>query len=82
MNPQQILAVGAGHNRAEYQYLHDGAPHSSTAFGIKEKVEISINIPRSLGGLSVNLEIYNEAVNRILLDEYGCHILRTPILFL
>ena len=68
MNPQHFMAVEAGNNRAEYQYLHSGAPRSSTAFKIKEKVEILMNIPRSLGTLESFLEIYDESVGYKIME--------------
>ena len=62
MNPQHFAAVETGNNRAEYQYIHSGTPRISTAFDIKEKTEILLNIPRTLGTTEAFLEIYDEGI--------------------
>ena len=48
MNSHEIFAVGVGNNRAEYSYLHSGAPRTSTAFDLKEKAEILLDIGEKL----------------------------------
>ena len=71
MNPQHFAAVETGHNRAEYQYLHSGTPRISTAFDVKEKAEILLKIPRSLGTTEAFLEIYNESMDSMLRESVG-----------
>ena len=71
MNSQHFMAVETGNNRAEYQYIHSGAPRSSTAFDLKEKAEILLNIPRSLGTITAHLEIYDESVGVKLCEAIG-----------
>jgi hypothetical protein len=66
VNPQYLSAVGVNNNRAEYQYIHNGTPRILTAFEIKEKVEISIIVPRSLGATDAFLEIYDENVHQLI----------------
>ena len=45
MNPQHFTVVEMQHNRAEFEYIHDGALGISTAFEIKEKAEIKEYYP-------------------------------------
>ncbi len=56
------------HNRAEYEYIHNGTPRISTAFEIKEKAEIKLNIPRALGTVNAYMEIYDENASSKLLE--------------
>ena len=76
MNPQQLMAVGVHNNRAEYSYIHNGKPCISTAFEIKEKAEIRINVPRSLGVIEAYLEVYDENVAEMIcqIDGEWCGI--------
>lgn len=60
MNPQHFNVVEMQHNRAEYEYIHNGIAGISTAFEIKEKAEIKLNIPRAIGTVSAVMEIYDE----------------------
>ena len=60
MNPQHFSVVEMQHNRAEYEYIHNGAPGISTAFKIKEKAQIKLNIPRAIGTTEAHLEVYLE----------------------
>ncbi len=71
MNPQHFAAVEIGNNRAEYQYLHSGTPRISTAFDVKEKAEIILNIPRLLGTTEAFLEIYDESMSFMQLESVG-----------
>ena len=71
MNPNRFLAVESGNNRAEYQYIHSGAPRSSTAFELTEKAEIILNIPRSLGTTEVFLEVYDESLSHMVFQSVG-----------
>ena len=84
MNPQHFNVVEMQHNRAEYEYIHNGVGGISTAFEIKEKAEIKLNIPRVIGTVSAILDIYDEnAYSKIAeiegewtgIDcEYDCYI--------
>ena len=71
MNPQHFTVVEMQHNRAEFEYLHNGAAGISTAFEIKEKAEIKLNIPRALGTTCAYMEIYDENANRFILEIEG-----------
>lgn len=83
MNPQHFTVVEMHHNRAEYEYIHNGTPRISTAFEIKEKAEIKLNIPRALGTTNAYMEIYDENACSKLLEieaewqgmdgEYDCY---------
>ena len=44
----------------EYSYIHSGKAGISTAFEIREKAEIILKIPRSVGTLNFGLEIFYE----------------------
>lgn len=66
MNPQHFSVVEMQHNRAEYRYIHNGAAAISTAFDIKEKAQIELKIPRSIGTTELYLEVYCEnAINKL-----------------
>lgn len=71
MNSQHFAAVETGNNRAEYRYVHSGTPHLSTAFDLKEKAEILLNIPRSLGTVSAVFEIFDESLKFKLTESVG-----------
>ena len=71
MNPQHFTVVEMQHNRAEFEYLHNGAAGISTAFEIKEKAEIKLNIPRALGTTCAYMEIYDENATRFILEIEG-----------
>ena len=58
-------------NACRYEYIHNGKVGISTAFEIKEKKEIRLYIPRSVGATTVVLEIYNESVNNRVLEISG-----------
>ena len=68
MNPQHFSVVEMQHNRAEYEYIHNGTPRISTAFEIKERAEIVLKIPRSLGTTNAYMEIYDENASMRLLE--------------
>jgi hypothetical protein len=71
VNSQHFAAVETGNNRAEYRYVHSGTPHLSTAFDLKEKAEILLNIPRSLGTVSAVFEIFDESLKFKLTESVG-----------
>ena len=71
MNSHEIFAVGVGNNRAEYRYIHSGTPRTSTAFDLKEKADILLNIPRSLGTTEAFLEIYDESLGAMVWQVCG-----------
>ena len=71
MNPHRFFAVEPGNNRAEYHYIHSGAPRSSTAFELTEKAEIVFDIPRSLGTTEVILEVYDESLTHMVYESAG-----------
>ena len=71
MNPQHFTVVEMQHNRAEFEYIHDGALGISTAFEIKEKAEIKLNIPRALGTTRAFMEIYDENATNFILEIEG-----------
>ena len=60
MKPHHFSVVEMQNNRAEYSYIHNGKAGISTAFQIKEKAEIKLNIPRLLGAVSVVFDVYGE----------------------
>ena len=66
MNSQHFAAVETSNNRAEYRYVHSGTPRISTAFDLKEKAEILLSIPRSLGTVEATLEIYSESLDTLV----------------
>ena len=59
------------HNRAEYEYIHNGKASISTAFEINEKAEIHLSIPRAIGVIDAYMEIYDESVCSKLADLKG-----------
>ena len=59
------------HNRAEYEYIHNGIPGISTAFEIKEEAKIKLNIPRAIGSTEVTLEVYCENAYNKLFEIVG-----------
>ena len=66
------------HDACRYEYIHNGKLGISTAFELREKKEIKLYIPRSIGATAVVLEIYNEAVNHKVCEIEGvwsdiCH---------
>ena len=67
MNPQHFWSVGMQNNRAEYEYIHDTRIGISTAFEIKEKAEICLKIPRSLGAARVYMDVFDENAAKWLL---------------
>ena len=62
MNLQQILSIETQSFASKYSYIHSGKDCCSTAFEIKEKAEILLQIPRSIGTLKAYIEVYNEYV--------------------
>ena len=72
------------HNRAEYKYIHNGKVGISTAFEIKEKAEILLNIPRALGTTSAFIDVFDENASGWILTtegewqgiegEYDCYV--------
>ncbi len=84
MDPQRFSVVEMQHNRAEFEYIHNGKPRISTAFEIKEKAEISLKIPRLLGTTNAYMEIYDENAALRLLEieaewagidgEFDCYV--------
>lgn len=58
MNPQYFMSVEVQVEPIEYSYIHNGEAGISTAFEIKNKSEILLRIPRSVGTLSVSLELF------------------------
>ena len=71
MDPQHFMVVEMQHNRAEFEYIHNGIAGISTAFEIKENAEIRLNIPRALGTTRVFMEIYDEKVSYKLHEAEG-----------
>ena len=71
MNSQHFAAVETGNNRAEYRYIHSGTPRISTAFDLKEKAEILLSIPRSLGTVEAFLEIFDESLKTKVSEPKG-----------
>ncbi len=71
MNSQHFTVVEMSNNRAEYEYIHNGKCGISTAFEIKEKAEIKLNIPRALGTTNAYMEIYDENVSSYLFEIEG-----------
>ncbi len=71
MNPNQYMAVEIQSFRVEYEYIHNGKAGISTAFKIKDNAEICLKIPRKIGVLEVNLEIYSEDIHTKLYDVCG-----------
>ena len=84
MDPQHFSVVEMNHNRAEYEYIHNGKQSISTAFEIKEKAEIKLDIPRTLGTTNAYMEIYDENACAKILEiegewdgidgEYDCYV--------
>ena len=71
MNLHQFMAVGVQSCRGEYEYIHNGKARTSTAFEIKEKAEIFLKIPRSLGTLSAVFELYSENESSFIREISG-----------
>ena len=71
MKPQHFAVVEMQHNRAEYEYIHNGKAGISTAFEIKEKAEIKLSIPRVLGTTDVYMDIYEESVSSKICEIKG-----------
>lgn len=68
MKAEHFTVVEMQHNRAEYEYIHNGTRGISTAFEIKEKAEIKLNIPRSLGATRVFMDVYDENASAFILE--------------
>ena len=60
MNPQHFTVVEMQHNRAEFEYIHNGTRGISTAFEIKEKAELCLKIPRALGTTNAFIDVFDE----------------------
>lgn len=71
MISQHFWTVETPHNRAEYEYIHNGKSGISTAFEIKEKAEIYIKIPRLIGCSTVLLDVFDETTSRKLCEIEG-----------